>query len=124
MEFFRHLSAFILGFLACLIAVLMFGVLQAILIDGRSYDSRHFDAEHWKSESGGSDRLEMMTDLQYYYISNGMERSEITDLLGTPDNVKGDSVITYQIGAKGILASNEKLVFKMKDGRVKDFKIE
>lgn len=124
MSFAKHLGAFFLGFFSCFVLVFIVGIGYGILFESKNYNEKPFEQVSWKQERNSSVRLQMTKDLQFYYISNGMKEKEIVELLGTPDLQLGDSLISYKIGSRGLLAPRQNLVFRMKDNLVKHFAIE
>ncbi|MCU0707964.1 MAG: outer membrane protein assembly factor BamE [Pirellula sp.] len=66
------------------------------------FAGRYFDRELWhrfhEDDDPDNPRASMVTDLQWNYLKKGMTRSDVEELLGTPDFEKRDDVYSYNLG--------------------------
>jgi hypothetical protein len=124
MTILKHLLSFISGLLFCFAVMVILSAVQQRLFNSRTYEDKFFSAQAWQQYEDINERTQMIKDLQYHYISRAMSVEELTRLLGKSDFTKGDSILIFNIGSTGILASDQTLTFKLNDRkRIEDFKI-
>jgi hypothetical protein len=112
------------------IAVLAFFVAAVAISWFRSwrdpFDDRPFQSTVWK-EADSDSRAAMARDLVSNRLTPGMTQVAVTELLGTPDQVKSgpqDKIFSYHIGSWSMYGFDDAFVYVYFDASQKVLKAE